>query len=179
MSNLSLWHDIPLGSKAPEEFNAIIEIPRGSSNKYEIDKETGLIKLDRVNYSALYYPMDYGFAPQTYWPDKDPLDILVITTHPLVSGLLVAVRPIAGIEMIDDGDEDDKIITVPVEDPRFLEFQDLKDLSAHTKAELKHFFETSKQLMGKKVVVKSFYGKKTALGKINRAVKLYKDKFGG
>tara|TARA_Y100000310_G_C20390061_1_gene672299 strand:- start:158 stop:697 length:540 start_codon:yes stop_codon:yes gene_type:complete len=179
MSNLSLWHDVPLGDKSPEEFNVIIEIPRGSANKYEVDKETGLIKLDRVSYSAMYYPMDYGFAPQTYWPDKDPLDVLVMTTHPLVPGLLVAVRPIAGIEMIDDGDEDDKIITVPVEDPRFKEFQDLDDLPSHTKDELKHFYETYKELQGKKVVVKSFYGKKTAMTKVKRAVKLYKDKFGG
>jgi len=126
---MNLWHDIPLGDKAPEEFNTIIEIPKGSPNKYEVDKKTGLIKLDRANYSNAPYPFDYGFAPQTYWDDKDPLDVIVLTTFPLVSGILVNVRPVAVIEMIDDGDSDYKIIAVPVKDPRWENVKEFMSLA--------------------------------------------------
>src|SRR3989338_1146559 len=101
---MNLWHDIPLGDKAPEEFNTIIEIPRGSHNKYEIDKETGLIKLDRVNFSAAPYPCDYGFAPQTLWEDGDALDVIVLTTNPIPPGILVSVRPVGLMKMIDGGE---------------------------------------------------------------------------
>jgi len=103
---MNLWHDIPLGENAPDEINVIIEIPKGSPNKYEIDKTTGLIKLDRVNYSAAPYPFDYGFAPQTLWGDNDPLDVVVLTSYPLYPGILVAVRPVAVMEMIDNGESD-------------------------------------------------------------------------
>ena len=109
----------PLGKDAPEKFNVIIEIPRGSSNKYEIDKETGLIKLDRVMYSPVYYPLDYGFLPQTHWHDGDAVDALVLTTHPLLPGVLVEAKPIGVLEMVDDGDRDEKVICVAVKDPRF------------------------------------------------------------
>lgn len=177
MSSLNLWHEVSLGKKAPNEFNAIIEIPRGSANKYEVDKATGLIKLDRVQYSAVYYPFDYGFAPQTYWPDGDPLDILVVSTHPLIPGLLVEVRPIGGMEMIDSGDSDDKIIAVPVEDPRFAELQDINDFPKHRQREIQHFFETYKELQGEVVEVKEFYNKKRALESINKAILLYQETF--
>ena len=174
---MNLWHEVPLGKNAPKEFNIIIEIPRGSANKYEVDKATGLIKLDRVSYSAMYYPMDYGFAPQTYWYDDDPLDVLMISTHPLFPGILVAVRPIGGFKMIDDGDEDDKIIAVPVDDPRFKQYADLKDIAPHVKDELKHFFETYKELQNKEVKVNGFYGAKEAEDAVLKSMDLYKAKF--
>lgn len=176
---MNLWHDVPLGSDAPEEFNAIIEIPKGSPNKYEVDKETGLIKLDRANYTAAPYPFDYGFAPQTYWDDKDPLDCIVLTTFPLAPGILVAVRPVAVIDMVDDGDSDYKIIAVPVEDKRWENVRDLKDLNAHSIKEYQHFFETYKQLKGKPapVEIRGIYGREEAIAAVKKSVKLYREKF--
>ena len=174
---MNLLHEVPLGEKAPKEFNIIIEIPRGSANKYEVDKATGLIKLDRVSYSAMYYPMDYGFAPQTYWYDDDALDVLMMSTHPLFPGILVAVRAIGGFKMVDDGDQDDKIISVPVDDPRFKEYQDLEDIQPHIKDELKHFFETYKELQKKEVKVNGFYGAKEAEETVVKSMNLYKEKF--
>jgi len=174
---MNLLHEVPLGEKAPKEFNIIIEIPRGSANKYEVDKATGLIKLDRVSYSAMYYPMDYGFAPQTYWYDDDALDVLMMSTHPLFPGILVAVRAIGGFTMVDDGDQDDKIISVPVDDPRFKKYQDLEDIQPHIKDELKHFFETYKELQKKEVKVNGFYGAKEAEETVLKSMNLYKEKF--
>ena len=174
---MNLLHEVPLGEKAPKEFNIIIEIPRGSANKYEVDKATGLIKLDRVSYSAMYYPMDYGFAPQTYWYDDDALDVLMMSTHPLFPGILVAVRAIGGFKMADDGDQDDKIISVPVDDPRFKKYQDLEDIQPHIKDELKHFFETYKELQKKEVKVNGFYGAKEAEETVLKSMNLYKEKF--
>ncbi len=176
---MNLWHDVSIGTKTPEEVNGIIEISRGSHNKYEIDKETGLIALDRANYSSAPYPFDYGFVPQTLWDDGDALDIIVITTYPLGSGILVRVRPVAMLEMTDDGDSDYKIITVPVNDKRFEDIQDLKDLNKHTLKEYAHFFETYKALKGKETVVKvhGFKGKEEAQKAIERSIKLYKEKF--
>ena len=115
---MNLWHEISRGN-TPEEINVIIEIPKNSPNKYEIDKETGLIALDRTNYSSSAYPFDYGFVPQTLWEDNDPLDVVVLTTYPLAPGILVKVRPVAVMEMIDDGESDYKIIGVPVNDQRW------------------------------------------------------------
>ncbi len=174
---MNLWHDIPLGQDVPEKFNAIIEIPRGSSNKYEIDKDTGLMKLDRVLYSAMFSPMDYGFLPQTYWHDDDPLDVLVMTTYALVPGILVEVRPIAVVKMIDGGDKDDKIIAVPTEDPRFNGIKDVSDIEEHILAELKHYYEHYKDLQNKKVEVTAILGVKEAKEVILEGIELYKEKF--
>jgi len=174
---MNLWHDLELGDQAPEQFNVIIEIPRGSKNKYEIDKKTGLIKLDRAMRSAQDYPFDYGFAPQTLWEDGDALDVIVLSTYPLSSGILVEVRPVAVMRMIDSGDGDDKIIAVPVSDPRWDMVKDVKDLNKHNLKEYKHFFETYKQIDGKKVEVSGFEGKEAAIVAINKSIKLYKDKF--
>lgn len=177
---MNLWHDVPLGDNAPEEINVIIEIPKGSNNKYEIDKETGLIKLDRANYSAAAYPFDYGFAPQTLWEDGDPLDVIVLTTYPLDPGILVAVRPVAVMDMIDSGESDYKIIAVPVEDKRWDDVEDLSDVNAHSLKEFQHFFETYKALKGKPapVEIKGVYGKKEALEAVKRSVELYREKVG-
>ncbi len=177
---MNLWHDVSLGKDAPESFNAIIEIPKGSNNKYEMDKETGLIALDRANYSSAAYPFDYGFAPQTLWEDGDPLDIVVITTFPLLPGILVKVRPVAVMEMIDSGESDFKIITVPEDDKRFDDINDLKDLNEHMVREYKHFFETYKALKGdgSTVQVPVIKDKKEAIEAIKKSIQLYKEKFG-
>ena len=177
---MNLWHDIPLGDNVPNEINVIIEIPKGSHNKYEIDKETGLIKLDRANYSDAPYPMEYGFAPQTLWEDGDALDILVLATYPIPTGILVTVRPVAIVDMIDSGESDAKVICVPVEDKRFEDVQDIEDINKHMLKEWQHFFETYKQLKGKPapVEIKGIKGKADAIAAINRSIELYKEKFG-
>ncbi len=176
---MNLWHDIPLGEDAPEEINAIIETPKGSGNKYEIDKETGLIKLDRANYSAATFPVEYGFAPQTLWEDGDALDIIVLATFPIPTGILVKVRPVAVMEMIDTGESDYKIISVPVDDKRWEDVRDLEDVNKHTLKEIQHFFETYKALKGKTAVVeiKGFKGKNEAMEAVKKSVALYAEKF--
>ena len=176
---MNLWHDVPLGENAPEEFNAIVEIPRGSHNKYEIDKDTGLIKLDRVNFSAAAYPFDYGFAPQTLWDDGDALDVIVLTTNPIPSGILVTVRPVGIMLMTDGGESDDKIICVPTEDIRFDHVKDIEDVNAHTLKEMKHFFEHNKALKKTPVVITihGFKGRADALAAVNKSVESYKQKF--
>lgn len=174
---MNLWHDVPLGEGAPQEFNTIIEIPKGSTNKYEVDKETGLIKLDRVSYTSQFYPFDYGFAPQTFWHDNDPLDVVMLSTYPLLPGILVAARPVGVMIMNDSGDSDDKIIAVPADDPRFEAIKDIDDVNAHTKKEMQHFFETYKLLQNKVVKVSGFENRESAISKINESVQLYKQKF--
>lgn len=176
---MNLWHDISAGDNVPEELNVIVEIPRGSNNKYEIDKETGLIKLDRANYSSAAFPYDYGFVPRTLWDDGDPLDVIVLTTFPLSPGILVTVRPVAVIDMVDDGESDYKIIAVPTEDKRWEDVQDKGDLNAHNLKEYQHFLETYKQLKGKPapVEIKGIYGKKEALDAVNRSIEQYNAKF--
>ena len=176
---MNLWHDVPLGDNAPDEINVIIEIPKGSNNKYEIDKDTGLIKLDRANYTSSAYPFDYGFVPQTLWEDDDPLDVIVLTTYPLSPGILVTVRPVAVMDMIDSGEGDAKIIAVPVDDKRWDDVQDLADLNKHTLKEYQHFFETYKDLKGKPapVEIRGIAGKAEALVAVRKSIDLYQKKF--
>lgn len=178
---MNLWHDIALGDDAPNEFNVIIEIPKGSNNKYEIDKETGLIALDRANYSSAPYPVDYGFAPQTLWDDNDALDVAVLTTWPLAVGIKVTVRPVAVIEMIDGGESDFKVIAVPASDKRWDDVHDLADINKHQLKEIVHFFETYKELKSdtKKAVVeiKGIKGKADAVAAVEKSIALYKEKF--
>lgn len=177
----NLWHDIPRGTA--EELNVIIEIPKNSPNKYEIDKETGLIALDRANYSSAAYPFDYGYVPQTLWDDNDPLDVIVMTTFPLHPGILVKVRPLGVIEMIDDGESDYKIIAVPVNDRRWEYAQDIADINAHTIKEYIHFFETYKALKkdGQEVIVEipGYKGRSEALEAVEKSFKLYDEKYKG
>lgn len=174
---MNLWHDIPAGT--PDELNVIIEIPKGSNNKYEVDKDTGLIKLDRANYSAAAFPYDYGFVPQTLWDDGDPLDVILVTTYPLAPGILVAARPVAVIDMVDDGDSDYKIIAVPCDDKRWDDVQDLADLNKHNLKEYQHFLETYKALKGKPspVEIKGIYDKAAAQEAVKKSIDLYKQKF--
>lgn len=173
---MNLWHDIEPGTK--DEMNVVIEIPRGSKNKYEIDKKTGLIALDRAMHTAQDYPFDYGFVPQSYWEDEDALDVLILTTYPLSPGVLVRVRPVAVMEMIDDGESDNKIIGVPTKDPRWDEVNDLADINKHTLKEIEHFFATYKKVQNKEVEVKGFKGKADAQADFEKSLVLYKEKFG-
>ena len=174
---MNLLHDLEAGTE--KEMNVIIEIPKESHNKYEIDKHTGLIKLDRANYSAAAYPFDYGFVPQTYWDDGDALDVILLTTYPLNVGILVEARPVGLLNMIDGGDPDDKIIAVPTNDKRWDDVQDLEDINKHTLKEFVHFFETYKRLNGKshEVIINGFSGRVEAEKAFIRSQKLYREKF--
>lgn len=174
---MNLLHDLKSGEKIPEIINVIIEIPKGSKNKYEIDKETGLIKLDRAMKTSQDYPFDYGFVPRTYWEDGDALDVVVLTTYPLSPGILVEARPVGIMKMIDGGESDDKIISVPKDDPRWDKVKDIKDVNEHTLKEIRHFFETYKAIENKKVEVGGFGGREKAKQAIEKAIKLYNNKF--
>ncbi len=174
---MHLWHDISVGENPPENINVIIEIPQNSKVKYELDKETGLIKLDRVLFSSMHYPLNYGFVPQTYCDDKDPLDALVLTQYPLVPGTLLSARPIAVMEMIDGGEVDDKLICVADQDPQVKHIEDLSDMSPHQIEEIKNFFETYKTLQKKKVEIKGILNRKAALEVTANSIASYKEKF--
>jgi inorganic pyrophosphatase len=158
---MNLLHDIPAGTA--DEMNVIIEIPKNSKNKYEIDKDTGIIALDRVMHSAQDYPFDYGFVPQTLFDDGDALDVVLLTTYPLAPGILVKARPVAIMEMVDGGERDDKVIAVPVDDPRFDEVHDLADLN----------FETYKKVQNKEVQIGQWLGAADAKAAFARSRELY------
>lgn len=174
---MNLWHEISAGDDIPNIINVIVEIPKGSKNKYEIDKKNGLIKLDRAMKSAQDYPFDYGFVPQSLWDDGDALDVVLLTTYPLFPGILVEARPVAVMRMIDGGEGDDKVIAVPKNDPRFEEIHDLADINKHTIKEIKHFFETYKTIDGKKVEINGVEGKVEAYEAVTKGLALYAEKF--
>lgn len=171
---MNILRDIAPGTK--EEMNVIVEIPKGSHNKYELDKETGLLMLDRANYGAAPYPVEYGFVPQTLAEDGDALDVVLFSTFPIYPGVLVAARPVGFMEMTDDGEADGKILAVPINDRRFDHIQDVTDLNPHTLSELKDFFENLKNLKGKPVTVTvhGFTGKSDALTAFDKACAAYK-----
>lgn len=171
------WHGVPYGDNAPRVVNAVIEIPQGSRAKYEIDKESGLLKLDRVIYSSFYYPCNYGFIPQTYGDDKDPLDILVITSLPVQPLCIMEAKVVGVMQMIDNGDGDDKIIAVAANDPGVNHYNNMEELPPHFFSELRHFFEEYKKLENKKVIVEEFGDKSTALKVIQDAVNSYNEHF--
>lgn len=174
---MNVLHDYPLGDNPTESFNVIIEINKGSGNKYELDKKTGMIKLDRVSHTAQVFPFDYGFAPQTWWHDGDPLDVVVLTTYPLMPGVVAEVRPVGIMEMNDSGDIDHKIIAVPVDDPRWNNVQDISDVNEHFKKEATHFYETYKMLQNKVVKVGEWKNRAAAQAAITEAIDLYKKEF--
>jgi len=171
------WHGVDTGEEAPRIVNAVIEIPQGSRAKYEIDKPTGLLKLDRVIYSSFHYPANYGFIPQTYGDDKDPLDILVLSTLSIQPLCLVTAKVIGVMQMIDGGDADDKIIAVAAHDPSINYINNIEELPKHFFGELRHFFEEYKTLENKSVVVDKFQDKTIALNIISEAIKAYKENF--
>ena len=173
MNVLHPWHGAGYGTKAPQQVTALIEIPQGSRAKYEIDKTTGLLRLDRVIYSSFHYPVNYGFIPQTLGEDGDPLDILVICSESIQPLCLVQATVIGNMQMIDNGEKDDKIIAVATNDPSVNHYSDIDSLPAHFKAELKNYFEQYKVLENKVVLIDNFQNKETAYTVIEDAISSY------
>jgi inorganic pyrophosphatase len=171
------WHEVRTGTNPPEYLNGIIEIPRGSRAKYEIDKESGLIKLDRVIYASMYYPLNYGFIPQTLGEDHDPLDVVVLTQVSVVPRCMIPCRVIGVMRMIDRGEADDKIIAVADQDASVSHIKEINELPDFFRVELKHFFENYKTLENKKVVVDEFLGKEKAFEIVKESIDLYQKTF--
>ncbi|HOZ97768.1 MAG TPA: inorganic diphosphatase [Niabella sp.] len=171
------WHGVTPGDSAPRIVNSIIEIPEGSRAKYEIDKETGLLKLDRVIYSSFHYPVNYGIIPQTLGQDQDPLDILVLCSQTIRSLCLVQAKVIGNMQMIDSGERDDKIIAVALTDPSVNHYNNIDELPQHFLLELRNFFEQYKVLENKKVEIDTFQDKETALPIVMEAMDLYNQTF--
>ncbi|MDB5201289.1 MAG: inorganic pyrophosphatase [Ferruginibacter sp.] len=171
------WHGAEYGDKAPAQVNALIEISEGSKCKYEIDKKTGLLKLDRVVYSSFHYPVNYGFIPQTLGEDNDPLDILVMCSESIQPLCLVQATVIGNMQMIDTGEKDDKIIAVATKDPSVNHITDINELPAHFFAVLKNYFEQYKVLENKKVEIDDFQDKETAYKVIEQSIELYRKRF--
>lgn len=172
------WHDIPTGPNVPQEVTAVIEIPTNERNKYELDKQTGLFRLDRVLYSAVHYPGDYGFLPRTLGDDGDPLDILVLMTIPVFTGCLVDARPIGLFHLVDRGAADEKVLAVPTGDPYSEGLNELKDISQHYLKEIEHFFQVYKDLEGTRTVTRGFEGADAARAAILDGMRLYEERFG-
>ncbi|MEQ1553909.1 MAG: inorganic diphosphatase [Ferruginibacter sp.] len=177
MNILHPWHGANYGSSAPEQVNAIIEISKGSSCKYEIDKPTGLLKLDRIIYSSFHYPINYGFIPQTLGEDGDPLDILVLCSQSIQPLCLVKATVIGNMQMIDNGEKDDKIIAVATNDPSVNHLKDIIELPDHFINVLKNYFENYKVLENKIVEIDKFQNKETAYKVIEESIKLYTNNF--
>ncbi|HEX9105901.1 MAG TPA: inorganic diphosphatase [Longimicrobiales bacterium] len=167
------WHDLPPGPRPPDELNAIVEIPRGSRNKYELDKETGLFRFDRLLYSAVHYPGDYGFIPRTLADDGDALDVLIMTTEPTFTGCLVPVRPLGVFEMRDEKGFDEKILAVPLDDPLYNEYHGLDDVPSHYLREVEHFFEIYKELEGVRTSALGWKHLARAREVIDECIRLY------
>lgn len=174
---MNLWHDIEAGPKVPAILNVIVEIPKGSQNKYEYDKKNNVIKLDRVLFSPLYYPGDYGIIPQTFAEDGDPMDALVLVTNPTFPGVLIQARPIGLLKMKDSDETDNKILCVAKDDPRYEGVKNIGDIEKHHLKEIAHFFEVYKQLEGKKVVVLGWANADAAKKAVLGSMKLYQKTF--
>ncbi len=169
------WHDVSLGDQAPEIFNCIIEIPIGSNIKYELDKATGLLKVDRILFSAVHYPANYGFLPRTYCDDGDPLDVLVLGQVAVTPLCIMRAKAIGVMQMIDQNEEDDKIIAVHADDPEYWDYHDISELPDHRLKAVRRFFEDYKALENKQVKVERFMGRYDALNIIGRSIQLYND----
>ena len=174
----NIWHDISPKRITPEEFIAVVEIPKGSKKKYELDKETGLIILDRILHTSTHYPANYGFIPRTFGDDLDPLDVLVLCSEPLEPLTLVRCYPIGMISMIDSGRNDEKIIAIPVNDPTYNGYRDIKELPAHIFEEMRHFFTVYKNLEGKDTAVNEVSGRESAISTLAAASESYIEHYG-
>jgi inorganic pyrophosphatase len=174
---MNIWHDMDPLQITPEDFSAVIEIPKGSQCKYELDKHTGLLRLDRVLYTSTHYPANYGFIPRTYADDGDPLDVLVLCNMPLYPLTLVQVYPIGVMRMIDGGKLDDKIIALPFSDPTYHDVRDVSELPPHIFDEIMHFFTVYKQLENKQTAVKELFGHAEAERIIAEAIAEYERLF--
>ena len=170
---VNIWHDISPKRITPEEFIAVVEISKGGKKKYELDKETGLIILDRILHTSTHYPANYGFIPRTYGDDRDPLDVLVLCSEPLEPLTLVRCYPIGMISMIDSGRNDEKIIAIPVNDPTYNGYTDIKELPPHIFEEMRHFFRVYKNLEGKETAVNEVSGRDSAVATIAAAIESY------
>lgn len=174
---MNIWHDVHYGKKAPAIVTGVIEISAKSRTKYEIDKDTGLLMLDRVLFSSMQYPANYGFIPQTLGDDGDPLDVLVISYADIIPLTLVSCRPVGVMHMIDGGEGDDKIICVADDDVTVSHIKDITDIAPHFLKEIEHFFARYKDLENKKVEIKGFDNKSKAQDIINKSIKAYADNF--
>ncbi len=174
---MNIWHDIDAERIQPTDFIAVMEIPKGSNKKYELDKRTGLLMLDRILFTATHYPMNYGFIPRTYAGDNDPLDVLLLCSEPIEPLTLVRCFPIGMICMVDGGMSDEKIIAIPYGDPTYASYRDIKELPDHIFAELKHFFTVYKQLEEKDTAVTDISGPAEAVETIARCIQNYKTVF--
>lgn len=172
---MDFLNGISPGENTPDEMNVIVEIPKGSQNKYEFDKDLGVLKLDRVLFSPMHYPGDYGMVPQTLAEDGDPLDALVLVTFPTYPGTLINARPIGVLHMQDDGEGDDKILCVPVDDIRAEDLRDVNDIPGAVRQEIAHFFQVYKELEGKKVVIGGWDDAVVAKRIVTECIKRYAD----
>lgn len=170
------WHDVDPGDSAPELVRAVVELSKGSKNKYELDKTTGLLSVDRVLFSSVVYPANYGFIPQTWCDDGDPLDILVLGQEPVVPLALIWASPIGVMKMRDQGQEDDKIVAVHARDPEYRGYRSIRELPPHRLDELRKFFEDYKELEGKEVTVDEFLDRDAALQIVRRALEDYRNR---
>jgi inorganic pyrophosphatase len=171
------WHDVPIGDDVPDEINIVVEISKGSKVKYELDKDTGLLEVDRILYSSVVYPENYGFIPQTLADDDDPLDAIVLMQEPIQPMSLLEVRPIGLLPMVDEGENDENILCVHVEDPQYEAFTHVNELPEHRLNEIKQFFKEYKNLEGKEVEVGEISGPEDAVEYIRRAIERYKKQF--
>ena len=176
---MNIWHDFPAEDITPSDFSAVIEISKGSSCKYELDKITGMLRLDRVLYTATHYPENYGFIPRTYADDGDPLDVLVLCSEPIVPMTLVQVYPIGAVRMIDGGKQDDKIIALPMSDPTYRDVRSIHELPTHIFDQIRHFFTVYKQLENKQTAVKELFDRAEAEEIVRRAIEDYKKLMNG
>ena len=174
---MNIWHDMDPKQITPTDFSAVIEISKGSRCKYELDKHTGLLRLDRVLYTSTHYPASYGFIPRTFADDGDPLDVLVLCNEPIQPLTLVRVYPIGVMRMLDDGHIDDKIIAVPFTDPNYNNYHDIDELPAHIFDEIMHFFKVYKQLENKQTDIKELYNREEAEKIVREAIDGYIEKY--
>jgi inorganic pyrophosphatase len=170
------WHDVELGDYPPGIVNCIVEIPKGSKVKYELHKQSGLIKVDRILFSSVQYPANYGFIPKTYCGDRDPLDVLVLGQEPVVPLCVMRAKIIGVMRMQDQGEEDDKLIAVHADDPEYEHYNSISELPPHRLIELRRFFEDYKILENKKVVIEKFLGPADALQILTEAIRFYEEK---
>lgn len=174
---MNIWHDISPKRIKQEDFLAVIEIAKGSKTKYELDKETGILRLDRVLYTSTHYPANYGFIPRTYAADKDPLDVLVLCSEPIQPMTLVHCYPIGMISMMDNGFADDKIIAIPFEDPTYNSYQDISEIPRHVFNEMSHFFQVYKSLERKQTVTDEIQDRAAAVRVIQESIDTYIELF--
>lgn len=173
----NIWHDVAPSRIRPEDFLCVVEISKGSKKKYELDKETGFIMLDRILYTSTHYPANYGFIPRTYGDDNDPLDVLLLCSEPLEPLTLVRAYPIGVILMMDNGHNDEKIIAIPFNDPNYNQYKNIDDLPSHVFDEMRHFFSVYKNLENKTTAVEEVQDRTAAVKVISDAIDRYVDKF--